>query len=172
MSEIKHEKRHWNVRSPDGKTEISFNPVFYIKTPDDTIDIENKEVECRFVDIEIKHEGKEKHKFTMNYLDFFLFSYMCATEELRQQLQMRYERQAGSVPYEVTFSLSEEEKKSGVAKRLITLTVDEITMAVARAEARLLSGKMTPETLEMYIARKTGKTGNMKDPGHYTNKRP
>jgi hypothetical protein len=172
MKEVKREKRHWDVRSVDGKTEISLNPVFYISAPENgDVDVEQKEIECRFIEIEIKHEGKVVHSFTMNYLDYFMFAYMTANEELRQQLQMRYERKAGSIPYEVTFSLSPEEKTSGVAKRLITLTVDEITMAIARSEARLLSGKMTPETLETYVARKTGKTGNMRDPGHYTHKK-
>lgn len=167
MSEIK--KKHWEVRSIDRKTEISLNPVFMLVKPDgQDIDPEAKEIECRYIEVEIKHEGNIKHSFVMNYLDIFMFIYMCANEELRQQLQMRYERKSGQIPYEVTFSLSEEEKNSGIAKRLITLTVDEITMAIARAEARLLSGKAIPETLQSYVARKSGR---IKDPGHYTNKR-
>lgn len=173
MSEIKREKRHWDVRSVDGKTEISLTPVFEIKAPEGgDVDVNQKEVECRFIEVEIKSEGKVTSTFTMNYLDYFLFAYMTASEELRQQLQMRYERKTGSVPYEVTFSLSPEEKTTGVAKRLITLTVDEITMAIARAEARLMTGKVRPENLEMYMARKTGKLGNAApDPGHYTHKK-
>lgn len=168
MSEYKREKRNWKVRDVSGKTNIAFTPVFEIKAPENgDVDVEQKEVECRYVDIEIEQDGK-KTELTMNYLDMFMFIYMCANEELRQQLQMRYERKAGQIPYEVTFSLSEEEKKSGVAKRLITLNVDEITMAIARAEARLMSGKARMETLEGYVARKTGK---IKDPGHYTHKK-
>lgn len=168
MSEIKREKRNWKVRDVSGKINVAFTPVFEIKSPaSGDIDVEQKEVECRYVEIQIEENGK-KTELTMNYLDMFMFIYMCANEELRQQLQMRYERQAGQIPYEVTFSLSPEEKSSGIAKRLISLTVDEITMAIARSEARLLSGKMKPEHLEVYMARKTGK---IKDPGHYTHKR-
>ncbi len=169
MSEIKREKRHWDVRSVDGKTEIGFTPIFEIKAPENgDIDVEQKEVECRYIEVEIKKEGKVVHTFTMNYLDYFMFAYMTANEELRQQLQMRYERQAGQVPYEVTFSLSPEEKETGIAKRLISLTVDEITMAIARAQARMMSGKAHLENLQTYMARKTGK---IKDPGHYTHKK-
>lgn len=169
MSETKREKRNWKVRDISGKIKVAFTPVFEIKSPESgDIDVEQKEVECRYVEIEIKDDKGKETTLSMNYLDMFMFIYMCANEELRQQLQMRYERKAGAIPYEVTFSLSQEEKTTGVAKRLITLNVDDITMAIARAEARLMSGKATPEFLETYMARKTGK---IKDPGHYTHKR-
>lgn len=167
MSELKKERKVWSVRTADKKTQIVFSPMFEIKTPGIDIDVTEKEVECRFVDIEFNDDKGKEHKLTMNYLDLFMFAYMCATEELRQQLQMRYERQAGSIPYEVTFSLSPEEKQSGIAKRLITLTVDEITMAIARAGANQILHKVKPESIESYIHRKKKQT--MSDPGHYTN---
>lgn len=162
------ERKVWKVRTVDQQTEITFSPVFEIKAPEGgDIDPETKEVECRFVDIQFKDNKGKVNDLRMNYLDFFMFSYMCANEELRQQLQMRYERKAGQIPYEVTFSLSTEEKQIGIAKRLITLTVDEITMAIARSEARTLMGKNKPEFVEQYIARKT--KPNKLDPGRYTN---
>jgi hypothetical protein len=164
-------KKHWRVGSADKLTQLDFQPIFDVATPPEGQDIDpnSKEVECRFVDMTIKAKDGKQMNVRMNYLDMFMFVYMCADEELRQQLQMRYERQAGQIPYEVTFSLNEDEKKTGIAKRLITLTVDEITMAIARSEARLLMGKSKPEFIEQYIARKTKK--NPLDPGHYTNKK-
>lgn len=154
MSETEQERKHWSFHTPEGDL-IHLYPLFEIITPDTgVVDVQNKEVECRWVDIEITKVGQTKPvRIHSNYLDLFMFVYMCANEELRQQLQMRYERQASQIPYEVTFALSQEEKESGKAKRLITLTVDEITMAIARSQAAHIAGK-NPEFIEQYIARK------------------
>jgi len=153
MSDKQTERKHWGFHTPAGDS-IHLYPVFETTRPDDgMVDVGSKEVECRWVDVEIKTVDGKETKFRSNYLDLFMFVYMCANEELRQQLQMRYERQASNIPYEVTFSLSAEEKASGKAKRLITLTVDEITMAIARAQARQVAGAK-PEFLEQYMDRK------------------
>jgi len=153
MSDNKTERKHWGFHTPEGDF-VQFFPIFEVKVPaNGQVDPINKEVECTWVDIKITKKDGTVTELHSNYLDLFMFSYMCANEELRQQLQMRYERQAGSIPYEVTFSLSPEEIANRKATRLITLTVDEITMAIARAQARQIAGAR-PEFLEQYIERK------------------
>lgn len=153
MSDKQIERKQWGFHTPNGDS-VHLFPVFETSVPaDGQVDISGKEVECRWVDIEIKTRDGKEVSLRSNYLDLFMFVYMCANEELRQQLQMRYERQASQIPYEVTFSLSDAEKTSGVARRLITLSVDEITMAIARSQAALVAGKQKPEFLEQYIER-------------------
>lgn len=151
------EKKAWKVRAADGKTELEFLPIFEVtKTPDGTeySGGVNKEVECRLVDIKVPDDKGGHIQFQMNFADLFLFVYTCAEEEMRQQLQMRYERQSVNIPYEVTFKLDEEEIQRRMAKRLITLTVDEITLAIARAGANKLLKGLKPESTEEYVAKK------------------
>jgi len=155
MSDI--EKKSWKVRTADGKKELEFLPIFQITELKDGTAYSgglSKEVECRLVDMKVPDDKGKITQFQMNFADLFLFVYTCAEEELRQQLQMRYERQAVNIPYEVTFKLDEQEKERGMAKRLITLTVDEITLAVARAGANKLLKTLKPESTEEYVAKK------------------
>lgn len=154
QSEI--EKKKWKVRTTDQTREISFFPTFEVnKKEGETIGVaSDKDVECRFVDIEISDEAGGKISMRMNFLDLYMFVYFIANEELRQSLQMRYERKVTQIPYEVTFKLDPEEKERGMAKRLITLGVDEITMAIARSEAQLLKGKITRGSVEEFVHRK------------------
>ena len=155
MSDI--EKKGWKVHTADGKKEIKFIPIFQVKEMAEGTQFAGgltKEVECRLVDIFVPDEKGKEVNYQMNFTDLFMFVYMCAEEELRQQLQMRWERQSVNIPYEVTFKLSDDEIEAKMAKRLITLTVDEITLAIARAGANKLLKNLKPESVEEYIAKK------------------
>lgn len=151
------EKRYWKVRDASGKKQLKFLPIFKVsETPDGTQYAGGltKEVECRLVDVIVPDEKGRDVQFQVNFSDLYMFVYMCAEEELRQQLQMRWERQSVNIPYEVTFKLSQDEIDTKIAKRLITLTVDEITLAVARAASNKLLKNLKPESTEEYIAKK------------------
>ena len=152
------ETKKWKVRTSDQTKEISFFPTFEIKQldKDETHMATDKDVECRYVDIEITDESEVGGKISMrmNFLDLYMFVYFIANEELRQSLQMRYERQVTEIPYEVTFKLDKEEMERGMAKRLITLGVDEIAMAIARSEALLLKGVITKGSVSEFMHRK------------------
>lgn len=151
MSET--EKKRWKVRTVDKSREISFFPVFEINAlPDKQISLAtDKEVECKFVDVELKDDSGSNISMRLGFQELFMFVYYCANEELRQQMQLRYERQVSQIPYEVTFKLTPEETEKGMAKRLIQLPVDEITMAIARSEAQLLKGKATLGSIEQWF---------------------
>lgn len=154
MSDI--EQKKWKVRTADATKEISFYPTFEVKKKqEDMIGVaSDKDVECSFVDIEITDDKGAVQSMRMNFLDLYMFVYFIANEELRQSLQMRRERKINNIPYEVTFKLDPEEIKRGMAKRLITLGVDEIAMAMARSEAQLLKGKITRGSVEEFVHKK------------------
>lgn len=153
MSEL--EQKKWKVRTADQSRELSFLPVFEITKKvegESGSNLTDKDVECRYVDLELNDDKGNKMSMRMNFLDLYMFVYFIANEELRQQLQLRYERQTTQIPYEVTFKLDEQEKARGMAKRLITLSVDEITMAIARAGANELIGKGSKhKSIETYM---------------------
>lgn len=152
------EKKAWKVRDASGKKELQFLPIFQVqeinKAGIEYNDGLTKEVECRLVDVIVPDEKGNPVQFQMNFSDLYLFVYMCAEEELRQQLQMRWERQSVNIPYEVTFKLDDQEIEQRMAKRLITLTVDEITLAIARAGANKLLKNLKPESVEEYVFKK------------------
>jgi hypothetical protein len=151
------EKKSWKVRDASGKKELQFLPIFEIKQIVDGTQYsggQDKEIECRLIDIIIPDDKGNSVQFQMNFSDLYMFVYMCAEEELRQQLQMRWERQSVNIPYEVTFKLSADEIEQKMAKRLITLTVDEITLAIARAGANKLLKGLKPESVEEYVYKK------------------
>ena len=154
MSDI--EQKKWKVRTADQTKEITFLPTFEINAlgKDETHIATDKDVECRFVDIEVSDEKGGKIDLRMNFLDLYMFVYFIANEELRQSLQMRYERKITNIPYEVTFKLDEQEKERGMAKRMISLGVDEIAMAIARSDAQMLKGKITKGSVEQFVFRK------------------
>lgn len=144
------EKKRWKVRSINNKTDVSFHPVFEVKKSDgvSTMGIptaSDKDIECTRIEMKFDSDGKEK-ELVFNFLDLFTFIYFCANEELRQQLQMRYEKQVNYIPYDVTFKVDKEELQSGFAKRRIELPVDELTMAIARNEAWKLQFKGKVDT--------------------------
>lgn len=154
MSEL--EKKKWKVRTADNTKELSFYPTFEVNKlgKDETHIATDKDVECRYVDIEFADSVGNPTSLRMNFLDLYMFVYFIANEELRQSLQLRYERQITQIPYEVTFKLDKQEIERGMAKRLITLGVDEISMAIARSEAQLLKGKITKGSVEEFVHRK------------------
>ena len=154
MSETIQKK--WTVRTIDKSKEISFLPTFVVKAlPDQQISLAtDKEVECTVVDIELKDDKGKTISMRMGFQELFMFVYYCANEELRQQLQLRYERQISHIPYELTFKLDAEEIQKGMAKRLVKLPVDEITMAMVRSEAQMLAGKVDTRTIEQWFADK------------------
>jgi hypothetical protein len=158
MAKSEIETKKWKVRTADQTKEISFLPTFEVTAMDkDEIKIgTNKNVECKFVDIEMSDADKPDGTLSMrmNFLDLYMFVYFIANEELRQSLQMRYERKVTEIPYEVTFKLDPEEQQRGLVKRLITLGVDEIAMAIARSEAQLLKGKITRGSVAEFVQKK------------------
>lgn len=139
-------KKRWKLRSINDKTEVEFYPVFELtqsedgKTTFDVASMADKDVECTRIEVSIPDGKGGRKELVFNYLDLFMFVYFCANEELRQQLQMRYERQVNYIPYNVTFNLDAEEKQSGTARRRIELPIDELTMAIARDEAMRIRG--------------------------------
>lgn len=104
--------------------DITLQPVFKINEKQG---VEHKEVECRQIIMEI---GSERH--IIDFQAFFMFCYFCCSEELRQQLALKYERQINYIPYEVSFKLEESERTKPIVKRRIELPVDEISMAFAK----------------------------------------
>lgn len=154
MSDI--EKKKWKVRTSDNSREISFFPVFEVNklAPGETKIAGNKEVECKFIDVEMNDNEGRKVEMRLGFQELYMFIYYCANEELRQQLMLRYERHITNIPYEVSFTIDEEEKAKGIAKRLITLPVDEITMAIARSEAQALEGRATLGSIEEWFHKK------------------
>lgn len=144
MSETK--KKKWGVRTINSGEMVKFDPIFDIAKKEGDLtstgvpSLSDQDIECKFVEMTIKDkDGKEK-LFVFNYLDIYMFIYFCANEELRQQLQQRYERVVHQIPYDVTFKMTDEEKKLGEAKRRIELPVDELIMAIARNEALKMRG--------------------------------
>lgn len=103
---------------------VGFQPVLAVN---DKMGVEHKEVECKDIIISI---GKDE--YVLEFRALFMLIYFCCNEELRQQLALKYERQVNYIPYEVTFSLSEDEVQKRSAKRRIELPVDEISMAFAK----------------------------------------
>lgn len=147
MSETKAKKK-WTTRTKLNEV-VSFYPVFLINVDPEGVSsagvptATDKDIECRFVEMTFTEKNGKERVLTFNFLDFFTFVYFVANEELRQQLQLRYERTINYLPYDVTFNLDAEEKISGVARRRIELPVDEITMAIARNEALKMQGMKT-----------------------------
>lgn len=122
MSKI--EQKYWKLKSAQGKA-FEFFPVFEVDDKQQEL-----KVECKKIDIKV--DGKI---YTFDFANLYQFIYFIANEELRRSLLLRYERKVNYIPYEVTFKLTEQEKQTGIAQRHIELTVDEITMAIARNEA-------------------------------------
>lgn len=119
-------KKTWTIKSIEGK-KIDFSPIWEVYEKPNN---EGKDVECKAVQLEI-----DDKKYTFNFLNLYQFMYFIANEELRQGLLQRYERRVNKIPYDVTFKLTSEEQKEGMVKRRIELTIDELTMAIARNEA-------------------------------------
>lgn len=141
-------KKSWKIKSADGTT-FAFTPIFQIN-PENKDDL--KEIECTHIEIQnIDEENAPIYSF--NYINLFQFIYFIANEELRQQLLQRAQRTVNYIPYDVMFTLDEEEKRKGVAKRRINLSVDEITMAVARdfGWKRFLANKLGDPNYEEWF---------------------
>lgn len=152
------QKKGWEVRTADNQFKVLFQPIFKINNlpdaPNSMIVATDKDVECRYVDVKYRDKKSTEQELRFNFLDLFMFMYTCCNEELRQQLNLRYERQFTKIPYNVTFNLSKEEQTSGKATRLIELELDEVAMAMARAEARKLAGKDTQSYNEWFLKKK------------------
>ena len=156
MSEIKADK-DWHIRASDG-VEISLRPIFVIRemAPGQVQMATDKDVECTMVHLEMRKEGKEALVMDLGFQELFMFVYFCANEELRQALQLRYERKITEIPYEVTFKLDKGEIDAGMAKRLIKLPVDEITMATVRADAQLSAGRANLDSINEWFRKRVG----------------
>lgn len=131
-------KKRWGLTDLKNSIRVNWFPVWEVKIPDPTkLDViaTDKDVECRYIEVTGKTKDGKDVEWKFNFLDIFMFIYFIANEELRQQLNLRYERKVSYIPYEVSFRLTPEEKNSGIVSRRIELTVDELTMAIARNEA-------------------------------------
>lgn len=145
------ETKKWKVQMSDS-IEATFFPVFVTQdlAPGVVMSGQGKEVECKLVHVQLK-QGENIVEGDIGFQELFMFVYYCANEEMRQNLQMRQQKQVSQIPYEVTFKLTEEEAREKMAKRLISLPVDEIQMAIARSGAQLVAGKATLGTLEEWF---------------------
>lgn len=157
------ETKRWRITASDG-VEVSFYPVFVTRDVKEgfTDGGSEKEVECTMIHMSMKniHTGVVM-EMDVAYQELFMFMYFCGNEEIRRQLQLRQEKKISHVPYEVTFKLTPEEVDAKMAKRLIRLPVDELTMAIARSDAQLMAGKATLGTLEEWFRKKAGKGRNV-----------
>lgn len=129
--ETKHEegdvlKKTWRVGP------ITLRPIFeVIEAQDET---KKQDVRCVKVGIQIDApEGeKQQDEVILEFDQLYQFVYFCASEEIRRDLMQVVMRPVTYVPYDVSFKLSGEEMKTGVANRRVELPVDAITMALAR----------------------------------------
>lgn len=121
-------KKYWRINSANGAGLLEFFPIFLINQ-------ETQEVECRNLELKFTDANNKEHTFVFDWLNIYMFVYYTANEELRQQLATRYERKVNYIPYNITVTVSPEEKASGIARRRVELPVDEVTMMVAREEA-------------------------------------
>ena len=155
MDEVTKDKG-WQIRASDG-VEIKFTPVFVVKQlqPGQMTVVTDKDVECTMVHVEMRQSGKEDLVMDLGFQELFMFVYFCCNEELRQALQLRQQRQITEIPYEVTFKLDKGEIEAGMAKRLIKLPVDEITMASVRADAQLSAGVANLENINNWFKKRT-----------------
>jgi len=129
-------KKHWKVKGVGDKgslEDFTFTPIFDAITEKDkdkdSVSVSN--VECKEIILETP-DGKE---YRFDYMNLYMFFYFISSEELRQGLMKRYERKISMIPYDVSFTIDQNEKDIGKVTRRIELQVDELTMAVARQEA-------------------------------------
>ena len=119
-------KKTWRVGP------LILRPIFEILEAKDLT--KKQDVRCVKVGILIDvEEGKEQPpEVILDFDQLYQFVYFCGSEEVRQDLMQIVLRPVTYVPYDVTFRLSGDEMKSGVANRRVELPVDAITMALAR----------------------------------------
>jgi len=116
------ETKKWRLKTKNGKV-LDFRPRFISNIKGDTL--------CDLVTIK---EGN--NEFIVNFLDLVLFCYFVGDEEVRRKLTNIQTKTVREIPYNVTFKISDNEKKSGIAKRRIILTIDELISAYCRNEAQ------------------------------------
>lgn len=119
-------KKSWRVGP------LMLRPVFEVIPTEDAT--KKQDVRCVKVGILIDvEEGKEQPpEVIMEFDQLYQFVYFCASEEIRRDLLQIVMRPVTYCPYDVTFKLTGEEMKMGVANRRVELPVDAITMALAR----------------------------------------
>ena len=154
MSEVQKDKS-WSISASDGVT-IKFTPVFVVNemAPGEVHMATDKDVECAMIHCEMVKNG-ETISMDLAFQEIFMFVYYCCNEELRQNLQLRQTKNMTEIPYEVTFKLDKGELEAGMAKRLIKLPVDEITMAIARADSQLMNGKANLQNINEWFRKRT-----------------
>ena len=166
MEKTNNGEKKWSVTDLESKQKVGFQAVWEEKDEQNTDGLENpevakKEIECAFIEITSKDAQGNDVKLKFNYLDLYGFVYFIGNEELRRQLALRYERQIVYMPYEVTFKIDEEEKAAGIAKRRITLSIDEVAMAMVRARAMVLEGSSQAESDEQLKQWRENKINNL-----------
>lgn len=153
----KIEKKRHRIPSQDGKGILELFPIFQIVEKPEDVSQLSGDTECRWVEVKMVDEKGKEVKLTVNYLDLYMFAYFVASEEVRQSLAARYERNVKMVPYDVSFTLDKEEMAKGTAQRRIEVPVDEITWHIARQEAwQMLSKDIKNNNLnpKNYVKRK------------------
>lgn len=165
---ITDKKKKWSVTDLLSKSKVVFTPIWQEKDEQNLDGLENpetatKETECAFIEVVTKDEEGKELKMKFNYLDLYGFIYFIGNEELRRQLALRYERQIAYMPYEVTFKIDENEKRTGFAKRRIELPIDEVAMAMVRARAMVLSGETKADSDTQLDEWRKNKISNLPD---------
>ena len=101
------ETKKWEIKDIAHRERFEFFPESVVTEQTDGVD-----VEPRFVHVKIGEKT-----YTFNWLDLYMFVYFCSTDSMRQKLAIIAERKVEYIPYELSFVLSPEEKRSGTAHR-------------------------------------------------------
>ena len=115
-------KKKWTTKTIEDK-KVDFFPMF-------EVDWKTQDVNCQKLMMRI--DGSD---YTFNYDLFLMLCYTIANEEQRKRFANIEMRGVSEIPYDVTFKISKEEKEKGIAKRRITLPVDELIINLASQEA-------------------------------------
>ena len=125
--EITKDKKRWIAKTIDGKT-LEFFPVFKV--------VDNGEVECQYCII--KAGGVE---YKLNFDLLLMLVYTVDKEEERRKLMMAMVKNVRHLKYEVNSILTNEEKQSGTAVRIVEIPIDEAIVEIAKQEAKNIEKK-------------------------------
>ena len=115
-------EKKWTIKALNNK-KLDFYPTF----------VPDLQGNVSAVTVRIKENENE---YILPYENLLMFVYFVGNEEQRRKLALIEGKTIREIPYNVTFKLSDDEKKSGTAKRRITLTIDELIASYCRNEAQ------------------------------------
>ena len=116
------ETKKWSIKTLEGK-KVDFFPVF----------VANEKGDAECIKVILKIDGEN---YTFPYLEILMFCYMIGNEEQRRKLTNIQFKKVTYLPYNVSFKISEQEKKEGMARRRIELPVDNIIASYFKGEAQ------------------------------------